>query len=427
MSSPESPSPSVDPSQPPSQGPSSQPSSSSPDPSTPPTSSPPPSSEPPPPSSTTQPPSSEQPSQPPTSEPPPSSSDPGPSPSANPSSPGVTSSPTPSANPSSVVVPPSSSARPSAQPSLVIPGTTQITSGVLITTTDANGNTYTTAPSVLTSEMVKTDASGRVFTVTAVVHNTASINGSSSRGGGSDFFENTGAVAGVFVVVGLVVAAGIGAFTFFMLRRRRRQRLDRDVAAAAAAAAAAQQPRFEDDDDHSPAMTQYGQYYASNTSHDFESAPQSTRGYEYEAAGGYDPYAANLVDVPNLPGDNNYHDAAATGYPPTGAYYQDHHNGHNGNATQDFSRSADYHHSYGDPQYDVAHVYAGHDETLPTVPEHQEGQYRSTYYNYTDDAGYNYNDFDMPPSHGAPLERPQSVGSVNSAPVQHRDLTVTNV
>jgi hypothetical protein len=284
----------------------------------------------------------------------------------------------------------------------------------------------TTAPSVLTSEMVQTDASGRIYTVTAVVHNTASINGSSSRGGGNDFFENTGAVAGVFVVVGLVVAAGIGAFTFFMLRRRRRQRLDRDVAAAAAAAAAAQQPRFEDDDDHSPAMTQYGGYYTSNTSHDFDtSAPQSTRGYDYEAAGGYDPYAANLVDVPNLPGDGNYHDvgpAHGHAYPPTGAYYQD----QNANGNPDFSRGPDYHHSYGDPQYDVAHVYAGHDDTLPTVPEHQEGQYRTTYYNYTDDAGYNYNDFDMPPAHGAPLERPQSVGSVHSG-AQHRDLTVTNV
>lgn len=285
--------------------------------------------------------------------------------------------------------------------------------------------------------MTTTDASGRVYTVTAIVHNTANVNGSSSRGGSSDFFESTGAVAGVFVVVGLVVAGGIGAFTFFMLRRRRRQRLDRDVAAAAAAAAAAQQPRFEDEDDHSPAMTQYGGYYTSNGSHDFDtSQPQSTRGYDdYQAAGGYDPYAANLVDVPALPGGathDQYQDHPAgyeydqaAGYPTGAAYYES-----NNNGNPDFSQNADYHHSYGDPQYDVAHVYAGPDDTLASVPEaSHESEYRSQFYNYGDDNAYIYNDFDMPPNHlgGAPLERPQSVGSIASGAAPHRDLTVTNV
>jgi hypothetical protein len=66
-----------------------------------------------------------------------------------------------------------------------------------------------------------------------------------------------------------------------------------DVAAAAAAAnAAAQRTPFDDDEDASgghisytsnsgPAMTQYGGYYATG--------PGS---YDYESAGGYDPYAA---------------------------------------------------------------------------------------------------------------------------------------
>lgn len=276
--------------------------------------------------------------------------------------------------------------------------------------------------------MTTTDASGRVYTVTAIVHNTANVNGSSSRGGGSDFFENTGAVAGVFVVVGLVVAASIGAFTFLMLRRRRRQRLDRDVAAAAAAAAAAQQPRFEDEDDHSPAMTQYGGYYASNGSHDFDqSQPQSTGGYDYEAAGGYDPYAANLVDLPNQHPGTGAHDGYQdhpNAYPTGAAYYQ------NNQGQPDFSQSTDYHHSYGDPQYDVAHVYAGQDDTLAAVPEaSNEGEYRPAYYNYVDDNAYNYNEFDTPPSHpgAAQVERPQSVGSIASGAAPHRDLTVTNV
>ncbi|KAJ9117636.1 hypothetical protein QFC22_004487 [Naganishia vaughanmartiniae] len=65
-----------------------------------------------------------------------------------------------------------------------------------------------------------------------------------------------------------------------------------DVAAAAAAANAAARTPFDDDEDASgghtsytsnsgPAMTQYGGYYATG--------PGS---YDYESAGGYDPYAA---------------------------------------------------------------------------------------------------------------------------------------
>lgn len=285
---------------------------------------------------------------------------------------------------------------------------------------------------MLTTAMTSTGSDGRVYTVTAIVHNTAQVNGSSERHGGSDFFSNTGAVAGVFVVVGLVVAAGIGAFTFFMLRRRRRQRLDRDVAAAAAAAAAAQQPRFEDDDDSSPAMTQYGGYYSTNGSHDFEGQnPQSAGAYDYEAAGGYDPYAANLVDIPHMQGNGQhemYQDHPSGGYSNGGYYPND------GSRGVDFSQGADYHHTYGDPQYDVAHVYAA-DDNLASVPEGHENQYapaqgQQGQYTYHDDKAYNYNDFDMPPSHapgGAPLERPQSVGSVASGAAPHRDLKVANV
>jgi len=155
---------------------------------------------------------------------------------------------------------------------------------------------------------MSTDGAGKVYTVTQVVHQPTGALDSSSRNGGSDgFFENTGAVAGVFVVLGLALTAGVLAFVFFMLRRRRRQRLDRDVAAAAAAAAAgahhSHRSAFDDDgyDEEkmaNPAQTQYGGYYAAT---DIHGQPQPAMGqYDYEdPTGGYDHYATNLP----LPGD----------------------------------------------------------------------------------------------------------------------------
>ena len=173
--------------------------------------------------------------------------------------------------------------------------TSDAVSAIRVTTTNSRGQTVTTVPATLTSEVVTSDANGVVYTVTQIVKNpTGSLNdGSGSSGGGSTFFNNTGAVVGVFVVVGIAGAAILLGACFLFFRRRRRQKLDRDVAAAAAAAnAAAQRTPFDDDEDASgghtsytstsgPAMTQYGGYYATG--------PGS---YDYESAGGYDPYAA---------------------------------------------------------------------------------------------------------------------------------------
>jgi LPXTG-motif cell wall-anchored protein len=169
----------------------------------------------------------------------------------------------------------------------------------MITTTNSNGQSVTSMPSLVTTELTTSDSNGVVYTVTQIIRNpTGSLNdGSASGGGGSSaFFNNTGAVVGVFVVVGIAGAAILLGIGFLFIRRRRRQKLDRDVAAAAAAAnAAAQRTPFEDDEDASgahssfgttasgPAMTQYGGYYASGSG-----GPE----YDYEQAGGYDPYAA---------------------------------------------------------------------------------------------------------------------------------------
>ena len=65
------------------------------------------------------------------------------------------------------------------------------------------------------------------------------------------FFRNKGAVAGVFLIVGLA-AASIVLFIFFYIRRRRRtQRLEHDTAVASTLAAAGynRRPLDGDDDD----------------------------------------------------------------------------------------------------------------------------------------------------------------------------------
>ncbi|KAF9522941.1 hypothetical protein CPB83DRAFT_69806 [Crepidotus variabilis] len=66
---------------------------------------------------------------------------------------------------------------------------------------------------------------------------------------GSRFFKNTGAVAGVFTVVGLIALALVFAFITNIVRRRRAKAFDRELQEATREAAAAPAPAFLDDDD----------------------------------------------------------------------------------------------------------------------------------------------------------------------------------
>lgn len=80
------------------------------------------------------------------------------------------------------------------------------------------------------------------------------LNGNSA--GNNSFFDNTGAVAGTFVVVGLVTAGIALGLAFFFLRRKKRRQLDEDlrVAAGGAGDGGAGVNRFagEDDDPFAP-------------------------------------------------------------------------------------------------------------------------------------------------------------------------------
>jgi LPXTG-motif cell wall-anchored protein len=140
--------------------------------------------------------------------------------------------------------------------------TVSASTSLFVTTTDASGKTVTSAPpegmfplpplpssrlspadypphfspgsvfslynllsSPVTSIVTSTDAAGARYTVTQVVKNPGSLSNAAGGGSGSGFFNNTGAVVGVFVVVGIAGAAMLLAFGFFFVRRRRAARL----------------------------------------------------------------------------------------------------------------------------------------------------------------------------------------------------------
>lgn len=119
------------------------------------------------------------------------------------------------------------------------------------------------APS--TAQVTSTGDGGNVVTLTSVVSVTrvtsyqtvaaSSTDPASLNGGGNNsnngFFDNTGAVAGVFVVVGLAVAALIIGLGFLYLRRKRARELDEDIRVAVGGAGdgGAGTSRFRDEDD----------------------------------------------------------------------------------------------------------------------------------------------------------------------------------
>ncbi|KAK0560094.1 hypothetical protein OC844_003975 [Tilletia horrida] len=90
-----------------------------------------------------------------------------------------------------------------------------------------------------------------ITTVTTILSTgTATITSTSTpdRSSGG-FFDNKGAVGGVFAVVGLIVLLLIAGLIWLILRRRRQKQMDADVMAAASAAAAHSRTPFDYDDE----------------------------------------------------------------------------------------------------------------------------------------------------------------------------------
>ncbi|KAI0031148.1 hypothetical protein K488DRAFT_71630 [Vararia minispora EC-137] len=133
---------------------------------------------------------------------------------------------------------------------------TTFSSTVFVQTTESNGVATSFAPSVVTSLVQSTQSNGNVVTATVIVANPTTA--ADQGGSGSQFFRNRGAVAGVFLVVGLAAAA-ILLFLFFFVRRRRRQRrIEHDTAVSATLAAAGYNRAPIDDEDLGPPMSQSG-------------------------------------------------------------------------------------------------------------------------------------------------------------------------
>lgn len=119
----------------------------------------------------------------------------------------------------------------------------------------------------------------------------------------NSFFSNTGAVAGVFTVVGLIVVAIFIALLTNAVRRRRAKKFDRDVAEAAAEAAASSRSPFDDyaySNKGGSGGGGGGGYPYSDTTHGtFGQAPMGLPSdtYGMSEMTQYDPYAAGAVSL----------------------------------------------------------------------------------------------------------------------------------
>jgi hypothetical protein len=122
------------------------------------------------------------------------------------------------------------------------------------------------------------------------------------------FFHNTGAVAGVFSVVGIIALVAIFFLLTSFVRRRRARKLDREIDEAAAAAANVQAPDFDDYDYTSGTGIGYAQY--SETSHGTYNQPPLS----------HERSRNNLGDVPPVfDAYNNNTGGAAAGAAGIGA------------------------------------------------------------------------------------------------------------
>ncbi|KAG9091368.1 hypothetical protein FRC06_000599, partial [Ceratobasidium sp. 370] len=201
-----------------------------------------------------------------------------------------------------------------------VPDTTASTT-IFIGITRSDGHVTSSAPLEITSFLATTASDGDVLTATVVIANpSGQLSPDGGGRGSSAFFRNKGAVAGVFLVVGIAGAA-ILLFLFFALRRRRRVKRDERDAAIAASLGPQSRVPFEDDDDDEPttnshnnvpmqqqnpfayvagtphAIGQHGEYFARDTKRSYEP---------------YDPYASYVPPpAASSSGHHHYQDSTA--------------------------------------------------------------------------------------------------------------------
>lgn len=134
------------------------------------------------------------------------------------------------------------------------------------------------------------------------------------------FFRNKGAVAGVFLIVGLAAASIVLFFFFYVRRRRRTQRLEHDTAVASTLAAAGfnRRPLDGDEEERKMQMTPT----ASGT---LATLPNPS--YGSGGLNGQRPPSSGMDDAtntgPSTPGANGEYDpfaASGTIHPPPAAF-----------------------------------------------------------------------------------------------------------
>ncbi|KAI6128047.1 hypothetical protein EDD17DRAFT_1626495 [Pisolithus thermaeus] len=202
-----------------------------------------------------------------------------------------TTSPVTSASPSSSSSPTTatSSASNGSSSSVTSIGTTAST-----TTSTASQSTSTfVVPVTAATSPVETTSGGSVFTVVVTSTSTPSSPNSDSSGSTS-FWNNTGAVVGVFTVVGLIGLALLILIITTAIRRRRAVKFDKEIAAAAADAAAA--PRFPFDDYSDPSGGGGGYGYSDNSHGTYAQPPmRPVESYGMTEMSQYEPYAVGAA------------------------------------------------------------------------------------------------------------------------------------
>ncbi|KAJ7038224.1 hypothetical protein C8F04DRAFT_373072 [Mycena alexandri] len=231
-------------------------------------------------------------------------------------------SPPPTSNPTRSSPDPSTSLAQSAP-------TETLASTVFVITTDSAGHTTTSTPIIITTVVTLTSNGLPVTTTEIKLNPTLSPDGHSS--GGSAFFKNTGAVAGVFVLVGLAAAAIVLWVLFGLRRRRRNRRMEHDTAVSATLAAAGFHRAPLDDDElrgngsrgsrgfATPEMEMLPGVAAGGTR---SSVPSAGRNSGYLDTPGHDEAAFNPYQDYVVAGPTEGYIPARTSSPPPSAFVE---------------------------------------------------------------------------------------------------------
>ncbi|KAI0046845.1 hypothetical protein FA95DRAFT_1679505 [Auriscalpium vulgare] len=210
--------------------------------------------------------------------------------------------PTTSSTPSSTSSTPSSTSTSSSSDSSTLSSSSSTES--ISSTSLPPSSAPPSSTTVVSSSQHLTTSGGHIFTQTATSVITVGdpTPTAASRSSSSGFFHNTGAVAGVFTVVGLIALVLAVILGTNVIRRRRARKFDKEIDEAAAAAAAGSHAPDFDDYDYGSSNAPYGPY--SDGSHGtFAQPPLSHNAVpeQYDMPS-YDPYTTAGVGTAGAAG-----------------------------------------------------------------------------------------------------------------------------